>query len=271
VLQRGEKPVDRVANGREKVHHATVLDDGFLVVGRRGHGWTLGKEQGAAEAGSGWLSGIDAAVTDAWSGCSAKNLAGWRETGKHFAGDGVIVCDMNTQALLLTVSLAAAGIGSAHAEDFAPMPPPMARSSVASAGAFIGGHNNDRWGQGALIGAAAGALTGAAVDRPRRSRLHAACHSAGHGGGSRLPWSAPPGPGLRRSAALCAARDASRLRAAATPPSSMCSSRRGSCMLQIRVRRRSWWSTHPIGTAGMTAKSFTSLRATRVGEPEPAS
>lgn len=75
---------------------------------------------------------------------------------------------MNTQALLLTVSLAAAGIGSAHAEHFRPSAAANGAVIGGIAGAFIGGHNNDRWGQGALIGAAAGALIGAAVDQPRQ-------------------------------------------------------------------------------------------------------
>ena len=67
---------------------------------------------------------------------------------------------MNTQALLLTVSLAAAGIGSAHAEHFRPSAAANGAVIGGIAGAFIGGHNNDRWGQGALIGAAAGAILG---------------------------------------------------------------------------------------------------------------
>lgn len=75
---------------------------------------------------------------------------------------------MNTQALLLTFSLAVAGIGSARAENFRPSAAANGAVIGGIAGAFIGGHNNDRWGQGALIGAAAGALIGAAVEQPRR-------------------------------------------------------------------------------------------------------
>lgn len=75
---------------------------------------------------------------------------------------------MKTQALLLTLSLAAAGISSAHAQVFRPA---VANGAVIGgiAGAFIGGHNHDRWGEGALIGAAAGALFGAAVEQPRQA------------------------------------------------------------------------------------------------------
>ncbi len=66
------------------------------------------------------------------------------------------------KTLLLSVSLAVAGVSAANAQVF--------RSSVgggaaigAIAGSIIGGHNHDRWGEGAIIGAAAGALLGAAV------------------------------------------------------------------------------------------------------------
>lgn len=75
---------------------------------------------------------------------------------------------MKTQALLLTLSLAAAGISPAHAQVFRPNA--VANGAVIGgiAGAFIGGHNHDRWGEGAIIGAAAGALLGAVVDQPRQ-------------------------------------------------------------------------------------------------------
>ncbi|MEO6246283.1 MAG: glycine zipper domain-containing protein, partial [Opitutaceae bacterium] len=71
------------------------------------------------------------------------------------------------KTLVLTVSLAVAGIAPAHAQIF--------RSSVgggaavgAVAGSLIGGHNGDRWAQGAVIGAVAGALIGAAVAPEQR-------------------------------------------------------------------------------------------------------
>jgi hypothetical protein len=70
---------------------------------------------------------------------------------------------MKIQALLLSASLAVAGVSSAHAQ----ISRPVANGAVlgAVAGAFIGGHNNDRWGEGAIIGAAAGAVLGAVVDQ----------------------------------------------------------------------------------------------------------
>ena len=74
---------------------------------------------------------------------------------------------MKTQTLLLTLSLAAAGTGSAHAQEFRPIAAANGAVIGGIAGAFIGGHNHDRWGEGALIGAAAGALLGAAVEQPR--------------------------------------------------------------------------------------------------------
>ena len=70
------------------------------------------------------------------------------------------------KTLLVTVSLALAGVSSADAQIF--------RSSVgggaaigAVAGSLIGGHNGDRWAQGAIIGAVAGALIGSAVEPQR--------------------------------------------------------------------------------------------------------
>lgn len=75
---------------------------------------------------------------------------------------------MKTQALLLTLSFAAAGIGSAHAQVFRPNAVANGALIGGIAGAFIGGHNHDRWGEGAIIGAAAGALLGAAVEQPRQ-------------------------------------------------------------------------------------------------------
>jgi hypothetical protein len=70
------------------------------------------------------------------------------------------------KTILLALSLAAAGVSSAHAQLFQPA---ITRDTVlgAVAGALIGGHNHDRWAEGAVIGAAAGALVGATVDQPR--------------------------------------------------------------------------------------------------------
>ncbi len=68
------------------------------------------------------------------------------------------------KTLLLTLSLAAAGVSTASAQTYSPT---VARSTVLGgiAGALIGGHNHDRWAEGAVIGAAAGAILGTVVDQ----------------------------------------------------------------------------------------------------------
>ena len=70
------------------------------------------------------------------------------------------------KTLLLALSLAAAGASTADAQIY--------RSAVVNSallggivGAIVGGHNHERWGEGAVIGAAAGALLGA-VAEPQR-------------------------------------------------------------------------------------------------------
>jgi hypothetical protein len=96
--------------------------------------------------------------------CSAENLRGAGRSIKLFQRQRVVTGIMKT--ILLALSLAAAGVSSAHAQLFQPT---LARDTVlgAVAGALIGGHNHDRWAEGAAIGAAAGALVGATVDQPR--------------------------------------------------------------------------------------------------------
>jgi len=69
--------------------------------------------------------------------------------------------------LLLTVSLATAGVGTSQAEIYRPSIVGQSTVLGAVAGALIGGHNDDRWVQGAVIGAAAGAIIGSAVDHSR--------------------------------------------------------------------------------------------------------
>jgi hypothetical protein len=66
------------------------------------------------------------------------------------------------KTILVTVSLALAGVSTAQAQIFRPS---VGSSAVvgAVAGGLIGGHNGDRWAEGAVIGAAAGALIGAAI------------------------------------------------------------------------------------------------------------
>lgn len=70
------------------------------------------------------------------------------------------------KTLLVTVSLAVAGISSAHAQVFRPS---VGSGAVvgAVAGGLIGGHNGDRWAEGAIIGGVAGALIGAAISPPQ--------------------------------------------------------------------------------------------------------
>lgn len=66
------------------------------------------------------------------------------------------------KTMLVTLSLALVGTGSAQAQ----MLRPSAGGGAvvgAIAGGLIGGHNGDRWAEGAVIGAAAGALIGAAL------------------------------------------------------------------------------------------------------------
>src|SRR5829696_3892907 len=66
------------------------------------------------------------------------------------------------KTILVTVSLALAGVSSVQAQIFRPS---VGNGAVvgAVAGGLIGGHNGDRWAQGAVVGAAAGALIGAAL------------------------------------------------------------------------------------------------------------
>ncbi len=66
------------------------------------------------------------------------------------------------KTILVTVSLALAGVATTQAQVFRPS---VGGSAVvgAVAGGLIGGHNGDRWAEGAVIGAAAGALIGAAM------------------------------------------------------------------------------------------------------------
>jgi hypothetical protein len=71
------------------------------------------------------------------------------------------------KTLLLTLSLATAAVSTSQAEIYRPS---IVRDTTvlgAVAGALIGGHNNDRWAEGAVIGAAAGAVLGTVVDQSR--------------------------------------------------------------------------------------------------------
>jgi hypothetical protein len=70
--------------------------------------------------------------------------------------------------LLITLSLALAAFGStARAEYYRSSAVGGTAVLGAVAGALIGGHNGDRWAEGAIIGAAAGAVVGSVVDQSR--------------------------------------------------------------------------------------------------------
>jgi hypothetical protein len=66
------------------------------------------------------------------------------------------------KTILVTVSLALASVSTGQAQIFRPSVGGSAAVG-AVAGGLIGGHNGDRWAEGAVIGAAAGALIGAAL------------------------------------------------------------------------------------------------------------
>jgi hypothetical protein len=66
------------------------------------------------------------------------------------------------KTLLVTLSLALAGAGSVQAQTFRPETTAGAILGAIT-GAIVGGHNHDRWGEGAAIGGVAGALLGTAV------------------------------------------------------------------------------------------------------------
>lgn len=71
------------------------------------------------------------------------------------------------KTLLVTLSLAVAGASTASAQLYRPSVVRDTTVVGAVAGALIGGHNNDRWAEGAIIGAASGALVGAVIDQSR--------------------------------------------------------------------------------------------------------
>lgn len=72
------------------------------------------------------------------------------------------------KTLLVTLSVALIGAGTAKAEIYRPSVVRDTTVLGAVAGALIGGHNDDRWAQGALIGAAAGAVVGSVIDQSSR-------------------------------------------------------------------------------------------------------
>ena len=82
---------------------------------------------------------------------------------KKSAAINVSLGDMKT--ILATLSLALVSVSPVRAEMFQP---PATTGAVLGAitGAFVGGHNHNRWAEGAAIGAVAGALIGTAVTPP---------------------------------------------------------------------------------------------------------
>lgn len=72
------------------------------------------------------------------------------------------------KSLLVTLPLAAATVvTTARAEFYRPSVVGDTTVLGAVAGALVGGHNGDRWAEGAVIGAAAGAILGTAIDNSR--------------------------------------------------------------------------------------------------------
>jgi hypothetical protein len=73
--------------------------------------------------------------------------------------------------ILVSLALVMGVATTAQAQHYRPS---VVRDSTivgAVAGALIGGHNGDRWAEGAIIGAAAGAVVGAVVDNNRSERV----------------------------------------------------------------------------------------------------
>lgn len=108
-------------------------------------------------------------------------LRGWRRPGrarevpeKFFSRAGKLTeyaiggirLSIAMKTLLVTISLAVAGVSSAQAQIFRPSAVGNGAVVGAVAGGLIGGHNGDRWAEGAVIGGVAGALIGAAVSQP---------------------------------------------------------------------------------------------------------
>jgi len=71
------------------------------------------------------------------------------------------------KTLLFTLTLAVGGVSVGNAQIYRPSVVGHTTVLGAVAGALIGGHNHDRWAEGAVIGAAAGAVLGSIVDDSR--------------------------------------------------------------------------------------------------------
>ncbi len=93
---------------------------------------------------------------------SAKFLFG-AEHLTEYANTGIrLILEMKT--LVVTLTLAVAGLGTAQAQMIRPSTTTGAVLG-AVAGGLIGGHNGDRWAQGIAVGAVAGAVVGSVVGR----------------------------------------------------------------------------------------------------------
>src|SRR5436189_6161552 len=75
------------------------------------------------------------------------------------------------KTLLVIGSLALAGVSSVQAQTYQRSGAVPGSLLGAIAGAFIGGHNNDRWAEGAALGGITGALLGAAVS-PQQGTIY---------------------------------------------------------------------------------------------------
>jgi hypothetical protein len=94
------------------------------------------------------------------------------------------------KTLLVTVSLALAGVSAAQAQVFRPS---IGASTAvgAVAGGLIGGHNGDRWAEGAVIGGIAGAIVGAAMQPQDQVYAPAPVYQTSNYGYSQPVYSAP--------------------------------------------------------------------------------
>ena len=77
----------------------------------------------------------------------------------------------NMKTMLVSLALATAAVSTAQAEHYRPSVVRDTTIVGAVAGALIGGHNGNRWAEGAIVGAAAGAVVGAVVDSNRSSHV----------------------------------------------------------------------------------------------------
>ena len=75
------------------------------------------------------------------------------------------------KTILVSLALAVGAVSTAQAQHYRPSVVRDTTIVGAVAGALIGGHNGDRWAEGAIVGAAAGAVVGAVIDNNRPARV----------------------------------------------------------------------------------------------------